>query len=993
MCALLGTLLIICSFTISAAYPTYSRNTYLSALTPATVATQDQPPVNGYPIQYTAFSGTTHNLTSYDGQKTRFALPNSWTQPGALTSTQLRKLIDLTDLTYTLLSEITAGEPQGSGLLTIAVIPTGNMAGHAGSNSRTIELSENQLGSVIQNLSSDLLSPELIHEMAHCQELYLLYLSLGYPDTSHAWTQFLIPFLQYYSRSGTLQSDANALFEKKITEYTLTWDASGATWAQCVRNGNTCPNIQANNAWAGLLLRFTRLHGIEAVKRAFRYIRDYAATHPATGTNPTSPQTREEKNDLLVEALAAGAQTNILCEIDAWHWFATPEARVRIAQRFPGPNLSCIDTDTDGFSPLTRDTDDTNPQIKPTAIETLNNIDDDCDGIVDDLPVTEQSDFPSTSQSATTISIPSKLRGQVTPSDVDTFIINSAASLPRRLRLNLQSPNSFVGFIQLQPVDLNGRTQSFSVAGGGAQILTIPRAGLWALSIQNPTSTTSDYSLTIEDAGTPSTPVRLKVSPGSTNTIQITATVDMTRTHNPAPNSLRFWLGPSSFVQTAPFQSQVSISLPIPPGTGPFSLRAQLMNESTPVAKATLPLWIDRTTGEMLEQTPDLIITPDTILPNVTTTGNNSTFGFTVTNIGPGLAQGVEINVPLPSGLAPLSTATTLGNAQLIANTCRLIVGPLASEEAVSFSVLTTNQSAQGSLTTTANVSSTTNDPDPSNNTASISGTFTAAPTPTPTPIPTPTPTPTPTPVPSPTPTPNPNVELHSLPTKSDGAVTKTVLSQASLARAIVTLAGISITDSYAQQNAGDAWPTILAGFQVKVGPFTASMIAVKQIPNSSPTTYTVDFIVPDSAPTGSQVSVVVTQQTPANTWNTVATVAATAPAFWSADGSANGPLLALDADRLTRWSTNSPLTAGDTRRILIFASGAKRLVDQNTLSIQITCQSGYQALLVHDFATTLPSFPLQQLTIRIPAELAGCGQARLTILGSQDNNVFLLIQ
>jgi uncharacterized protein (TIGR03437 family) len=275
---------------------------------------------------------------------------------------------------------------------------------------------------------------------------------------------------------------------------------------------------------------------------------------------------------------------------------------------------------------------------------------------------------------------------------------------------------------------------------------------------------------------------------------------------------------------------------------------------------------------------------------------------------------------------------------------------------------------------------------------------FTATPTPTPTPSPTPSPTPTatptPTPSPSPTPTPNTNVELYSLPKKSDAAVTKSLLSQASLARAIVTLPDGSITDSYAQQNSAGAWPTTLAGFQVRVGPLTASMFAVKQVPNSNPTAYTLDFLVPDSAPTGSQVSIAVTQQSPASTWNAIAAITTSAPAFWAIDSSANGPLLALDADHQTSWSTYSPLTpGGDTRRILLFASGAKRLVDQNTLSIQITCQSGYQAMLVQDFAATLPSFPLQQITIRIPAELAGCGQAQLTILGSQDNNGFLLIQ
>jgi hypothetical protein len=298
-----------------------------------------------------------------------------------------------------------------------------------------------------------------LHEIIHNFEIWIQQINLGYPDAVHSWTSFMIPFLQFYSRAGTMQSDADALLQKKITEYTLAWDTTNATWSQCVRNGNTCPNIQANGAWAGLLLRYTKLHGVSAMKRAFVFIRDYAAAHPSNGTNPTGPQTREEKNDLLVEALADGAQQNILCELDTWHWFATPDARTRIAQRFLNNNPFCLDNDGDGFSPLLGDTDDTASQIKPTAVERLNNIDDDCDLLVDDIVLTEQSDFPSATQSAPIITIPAKIRGQVTPSESDTFIINFNDPLPRRLRINLQSPNTFVGFIQLQPVDLNGRAR------------------------------------------------------------------------------------------------------------------------------------------------------------------------------------------------------------------------------------------------------------------------------------------------------------------------------------------------------------------------------------------------------------------------------------------------------------------------------------------------------------------------------------------------------
>ena len=161
----------------------------------------------------------------------------------------------------------------------------------------------------------------------------------------------------------------------------------------------------------------------------------------------------------------------------------------------------------------------------------------------------------------------------------------------------------------------------------------------------------------------------------------------------------------------------------------------------------------------------------------------------------------------------------------------------------------------------------------------------------------------------------------------------------------------------------------------------------------STPFSYAVDFIIPDNAPIGTQVPFTLTQQAVPATWTTTVNIRQTAPAFWSINGTANGPLLMLDADNLTALSTNLPLPAGDTRRILIFASGAKSLLTQNTLTIRVTCQSGQQARLLQDFATTLPSLPiLQQITIRIPPELAGCGQARLQIDGSEDTHTFLLI-
>ena len=577
------------------------------------------------------------------------------------------------------------------------------------------------------------------------------------------------------------------------------------------------------------------------------------------------------------------------------------------------------------------------------------------------------------------IPIPVKIQGRSTASDVDTFIINTSDVLPRRLRVNLQSPNTFVGFIQLQPVDLIGRTQSFSVAGGGAQILTLSRPGLWALSIQNSSSTSSDYTLTIENAGTPTSPVRLKVNPGPTpNTIQLTASIDTTRTYTPTPDAVRFWISTDGFNAISSLQPQLTLTIPLPDTIHAFSIRAQLVRNGTPITKLSLPLWIDPNTGEMIEHNANLAILADTTSPTQLPTGSNTTFGFTITNLGPGLAQDLDSTLTLPSGLTPTATASTLGTTQITGNTVRFSISQLAYQESASFSVTANNINAQGLLTTTTVVTSSTTDPDSSNNTASITGTFTAAPTPTPTP--------------SPSPTPGVTLQLQSLPAKADDAPTKPILAQGSLGRVVVQMPSSSIVDTYAQPNANGSWPESLAGFRVQIGTLSAVMVSVKSIATSNAHSYAIDFIIPDNAPIGNQVPFTLTQDNIATTWTTTITLRQAAPAFWSIDGTANGLLLLLDADSLLALST--PLLAGDQRRILIFASGAKSLVNQNSLTITVTCQSGSQATLVQDFATTLLSFPvLQQVTIRIPPALAGCGQARLQINGSEDTQTFLLIQ
>ena len=66
--ALLCTALLIFSLFVSLTPPIYPAHSALRVNSPVMV--QEQPPLSGYPIQYTSFAGTTYNLTAYDGKYT-----------------------------------------------------------------------------------------------------------------------------------------------------------------------------------------------------------------------------------------------------------------------------------------------------------------------------------------------------------------------------------------------------------------------------------------------------------------------------------------------------------------------------------------------------------------------------------------------------------------------------------------------------------------------------------------------------------------------------------------------------------------------------------------------------------------------------------------------------------------------------------------------------------------------------------------------------------
>jgi hypothetical protein len=318
-------------------------------------------------ITYTSFSGTTYTLNAYSGKYVRYALPDSWLGSDGLSPMEVAQLVDSTDLLYAQMTEVVGGEPNGDGLLMIAVVDSGSHAGLAEIGTKRTELSSSILADTKLNIVKGHVSETIIHLMAHCFDIYHDYLGY-YNDWGHAWTALLIPYMQVYSRSGSLTLGPDELLDKTIQDYTVPWYGSGsrATWGNCVRNGGGCEadGVKANESWAGLMLQYARLHGPLALKRAMLYLRDYKAAHADV------PSTPEAKNDLLITALAAGIGANLSCEMDAWHWSLTDVERANLAQSFPA-DASCADADGDGHTPLQGDFDDHNANIRPGAVETI----------------------------------------------------------------------------------------------------------------------------------------------------------------------------------------------------------------------------------------------------------------------------------------------------------------------------------------------------------------------------------------------------------------------------------------------------------------------------------------------------------------------------------------------------------------------------------------------------------------------------------------------
>jgi uncharacterized protein (TIGR03437 family) len=438
-------------------------------------------------ITYQSFDNGPLTLRAFSGRRVRYALPASWLEAGGaqgLTPAELVSLIERTDAVYEAMAGVVSGEPKGEGLMLIPVTPLSSAEnGVAVAGTKRMEIAERIRDRVKVALAEGRLQETITHEMAHCFAIYTPYFNY-YLDAGHAWTEVWIPYSEYLLRTGPYKTAPELRLQTTVANFTRKWDSLGtsATWGRCVKPGSGCEGegIVANRVYAGLLLRYAKLHGRGALKRVFEFYKTYNSTHDP---NEIFNFTAEQKNDLLAEALSFGISADISGELDAWFWPLSQATREKLRLTYSQPNPFSQDADGDGWSPARGDFDDRDPRVHPGATETVNGKDDDCNGIVDDVRRTA---------GPTLFTLPARLTGRLTPGQTDTYRFEGTGTLLIRTY-----SDGWYGHVGIKREGEVFISQFFSITPGVSTLgeIRLEGAGPWELSVIAATGSTSDYEV------------------------------------------------------------------------------------------------------------------------------------------------------------------------------------------------------------------------------------------------------------------------------------------------------------------------------------------------------------------------------------------------------------------------------------------------------------------------------------------------------------------
>ena len=541
---------------------------------------------------YVAFNGSNYVMTEFIGRKTSVLI-----KPADLPTfsvAQCWELVDQADYLYETLKELMDTEPSGSGLLRIAFVDTcGGGCGYVGS--KGVELGPYLATGGVWFARGDIadLYPYLVHEMTHNFDIVSPFICYG-SDTAHAWTSFMDGYILVANQKGHETTSARSssppaeLLQKQIDGYFIPfWTQPGATWQTCVRDAS-CPNLDSKNSQGGFISRLSSLIGPVSTQKGLAELKLAVTTR---GLNPAimSP---EQKVDLLLECFSRGAQTNLGKLVQPLHWTISSSMQTQLNTLFGTNNTLSLDNDADGYTPVSGDINDTNAAINPAATEVLNGIDDNCNGIVDDLLTVETTDFPNARSSALAANFPCRIKGAISSlSDADFLKIS--LSTTTNVLFRLKSTNTFAGWLFLYNSD--GSWNSYIFCGANSQCemrLKLP-AGEWRFGIEmNASSAPGPFEVTVSSfTDWPNYTYPGRSTSFNTSSWQLTSMVPSNLIGS-SNLKARYWISGFGWVGTN--------SIPIGAITNAFnwttvsnvqrdeaSCRVQFFRDSTPMSRVT----------------------------------------------------------------------------------------------------------------------------------------------------------------------------------------------------------------------------------------------------------------------------------------------------------------------------------------------------------------------------------------------------------------------
>jgi regulation of enolase protein 1 (concanavalin A-like superfamily) len=410
-----------------------------SALAQAAPAAAEN--ADGSTVTYASWYAGPHIMRQFNGKYTALLLKQAALD--AVGIARVRKIIDEQDIVYEAYRTLVGSEPAGTGLLKVAIVDSTCGAGCAHVGQKGIELNWD-----VVYLPDYLFF--VIHEMGHDYDGYhdALY---GGADPAHAWTMFFDNYIKLYlglSYNGMNATDFFHFRLRKVFEPYETFP--GSTWSQCI-SGRNCDPVGIVDALGldvgaqgGLVMRIVELYGTSSITGWLGSVRTLLAQRAAP------PATDLDRAELFMESLSMTVKANLSCVFDQLRWPVGTAVRNRMAQ-YGAASAFCADADFDGYTRLNHDCNDASASVHPGAVETVNGVDDDCDGVKDDLLVKETTGFPHAPLSAQTVPMPVRITGNVpTTSDQDIDCLQFTLPAADSIWFTLVSKGIFDGYLQIR---------------------------------------------------------------------------------------------------------------------------------------------------------------------------------------------------------------------------------------------------------------------------------------------------------------------------------------------------------------------------------------------------------------------------------------------------------------------------------------------------------------------------------------------------------------